>query len=133
MATSSSTPRSSRYGTKPDPGYRRLALAPGLIAALALLIGATLFNGTVIENGPFVVVRYIVSIFALIVAVFAFQAKQWWWLPVFAAIAVAWNPVWIIAIPEPWWPGAQYIAAIVFLVAGWLIKVPIPEDQRRAR
>jgi hypothetical protein len=128
MATSSSTTRSARYGSKPDPGTRRLALAPGLIAALSLLIGAT-----VIADGPFIVVRYIVSIFALIVAVFAFQAKQWWWLPVFAAIAVAWNPVWIIPIPEPWWPGAQYVAAIVFLVAGWLIKVPIPEDQRRPR
>lgn len=127
MATSSSTPR-SRYGTKPDPGYRRLALAPGLIAALALLIGAT-----VIADDPFTVFRYIVSIFALIVAVFAFQSKQWWWLPIFAAIAVAWNPVWVIPIPEPWWPGAQYIAAIVFLVAGWLIKVPIPEEQRRPR
>ena len=62
MASSSST-RQTRYGTKPDPGYRRLALAPGLIAAIALLIGAT-----VIADGPFVVVRYIVSIFALIVA-----------------------------------------------------------------
>jgi hypothetical protein len=128
MATSSSTSRSSRYGTKPDPGYRRLALAPGIIAALALLIGAT-----AIADGPFVVVRFIATIFALIVAVFAFQAKQWWWLPVFAAIAIAWNPVWVIPIPEPWWPGAQYVAAIVFLVAGWLIKVPIPEEQRRPR
>jgi hypothetical protein len=76
-------------------------------------------------------VRYIVSIFALIVVVFAFQAKQWWWLPVFGAIAVAWNPVWIIPIAEPWWLGAHYAAVIVFLVAGWLIKVPIPEEQRR--
>ena len=126
MATSSST--RSRYGTKPDPGYRRLALAPGLIAALALLIGTA-----AIDDGPFIVVRYIVSIFALIVAVFAFQAKQWWWLPVFAAIAVAWNPVWVIPIGAPWWPGAQYVAAIVFLLAGWFIKVPIPEEQRRPR
>ena len=126
MATSSST--RSRYGTKPDPGYRRLALAPGLIAALALLIGTA-----AIDDGPFIVVRYIVSIFALIVAVFAFQAKQWGWLPVLAAIAVAWNPVWIIPIAPPWWPGAQYVAAIAFLLAGWFIKVPIPEDQRRPR
>jgi hypothetical protein len=138
MATSSSTTRSSRYGTTPDPGTRRLALAPGLIAALALLIGAALLNDTLLNNGvaddgPFVVVRYIAAIFALIVAVFAFQAKQWWWLPVFAAIAVAWNPAWVIPIPERWWAGAQYVAAIAFLVAGWLIKVPIPEDQRRPR
>jgi len=118
----------SRYGTKPDPGWRRLALAPGLIAALALLIGVT-----IIADGPFTVIRYIVSIFALIVAVFAFQAKHWWWLPVFAAIAVAWNPIWPIPLDGAGWTGAQYVAAILFLVAGWLIKVPIPEDQRRAR
>lgn len=118
----------SRYGTKPDPGWRRLALAPGLIAALALLIGVT-----IITDGPFTVIRYIVSIFALIVAVFAFQAKHWWWLPVFAAIAVAWNPIWPIPLDGAGWTGAQYVAAILFLVAGWLIKVPIPEDQRRAR
>ena len=125
MAASTSRP-AARYGEKRDPGFRRLALAPGLIAALALLIG-----GTVIDDDPFTVVRYIAAIFAAIVAVFAFQARQWWWLPVFAAIAIAWNPVWVIPIPAPWWPAAQYVAAIVFLVAGWLIRVPIPEEQRR--
>jgi len=125
MASSTSRP-ANRYGSKPDPGYRRLALAPGLIAALALLIGAIQPDA-----GWFTVIRYVVAIFAAIVAVFAFQARQWWWLPVFAVIAVAWNPVWVIGIPNPWWQGAQYVAAIVFLVAGWLIRVPIPEDQRR--
>jgi hypothetical protein len=29
------------------------------------------------------------------------------------------------------WQGAQYVAAVVFLLAGWFIKVPIPEEQRR--
>lgn len=122
MATSTSRPK-GRYA---DPGYRRLALAPGLIAALALLIGAVAF-----EAEGFTVIRYVVAIFAAIVAVFAFQAKQWWWLPVFAVIAVAWNPVFIVDIPNPWWQAAHYVAAIVFLVAGWLIRVEIPEDQRR--
>lgn len=118
----------SRYGTKPDPGWRRLALIPGVLAAIALLIGAV-----VLDQGTFVVFRYLVAIFALIVAVFAYQAKHWWWLPVFAAIAVLWNPVWPIPLDGPWWAGAQYVAAILFLVAGWLIRVPIPEEQRRAR
>lgn len=125
MASSTSRP-ASRYGERPDPGLRRLALIPGLIAALALLIGIT-----AIADGPFVVVRYIATIFAAIVAVFAFQARQFAWLPVFAVIAVLWNPVWPIAVPDPWWTAAQYVAAIVFLVAGWIIRVPISEDQRR--
>jgi hypothetical protein len=125
MAASTSRP-ASRYGTPPDPGTRRLALIPGLIAAIALLIGAI-----DVTAGWFEVIRYIAAIFAAIVAVFAFQAKQWWWLPLLAAIAVAWNPVWVIDIPSPWWQGAQYVAALVFLLAGWFVKVPIPEDQRR--
>lgn len=123
----SSSPRpAGRYGSKPDPGSRRLALAPGLIAALALLIGVTVLN-----DGPFTVVQYVVAIFALIVAVFAYQAKQWWWLPLFAAIAVVWNPIWPLPLDGPLWQGAQYVAAVVFLLAGWIIKVAIPEDQRR--
>lgn len=125
MSSSSSRP-SGRYGSKPDPGTRRLALAPGLIAALALLIGAMVLN-----DDPFTVVRFIVAIFAAIVAVFAFQAKQWWWLPLLAVIAVAWNPIWPLPFEGPLWQGAQYLAAVVFLLAGWFIKVPIPEEQRR--
>jgi hypothetical protein len=115
-----------RYGAKPDPGYRRLALAPGLIAALALVIGSA-----ILEEGPFEVVRYVVAIFAAIVAVFAVQAKQWWWLPFFAAIVVLWQPVFVVPLEGDGWRALQFVAAIVFLLAGWLIKVPIPEDQRR--
>lgn len=124
MASTTSRP-ASRYGDK-NPGLRRLALIPGIIAALALLIGVT-----TLDEGPFVVVRYIAAIFAAIVAVFAYQAKQWWWLPFFAAIAVLWQPVWVIPIEGTVWQALQYVAAIVFLVAGWLIRVPIPEEQRR--
>ena len=125
MASSTSRPP-SRYGERRDPGFRRLALAPGLIAALALLIGVT-----TLDEGPFIVVRYIAAIFAAIVAVFAFQAKHWWWLPVFAAVAVLWQPVYVIPIEGVVWQVLQYVAALAFLVAGWLIRVPVPAEQRR--
>jgi hypothetical protein len=106
---------SERY---PDR-YRRTALVPAVIAVLALLIGVALVDG-----GGFTVIRYIVSIFALIVVVFAWQAKQWWWLIGLLPIAVLWNPVLPIEVGSAdLWLGLQYAAALVFLAAGILIRV----------
>jgi hypothetical protein len=117
-----SSPR-DRYGR---PAFRRTALAPGLLAGIALLVGTAL-----IESDAFIIFRYIAAIFALIVAVFAFQARHWWWIPFLAAIAVIWNPVWPLDVSGPLWVGAQYVAIIVFVVAGVLIKVRVkPEDSR---
>jgi len=71
-------------------------------------------------------ILYIVAILAAIVAWFAVQAKQWVWVGVFALIVVLWNPIY----PWPWeggiriaWIAAQPVTAIVFLVAGAVIKV----------
>ncbi len=117
----------SRYGDKNDPGVRRLALIPGVLAAIALLVGAT-----TLDEGPFEVIRYVAAIFAAIVIVFAVQAKHWWWLPFLAAIVVLWQPVVVVPVAPPeLWRALQYVAALVFLLAGWFIKVPIPEEQRR--
>ena len=63
-------------------------------------------------------------ILAVIVLWFAVQARQWWWVPVFAAIAVIWNPVFPFPFSGPVWIAAQPAAAIVFLVAGATIKTP---------
>ena len=105
---------SASYPTK----TRRTALVPSLLAVVALLIGVAL-----IEGDGFVVIQYIVSIFALIVAVFAWQARQWWWLIGLVPIAVLWNPVVPIDLGIPdLWLGLQYLAAIVFIAAGILIK-----------
>lgn len=113
-----------RYGR---PAFRRMALAPGLLAGVALFAGTAL-----IDSSAFLVFRYIVAIFALIILVFAYQAKHWWWLPVMLAIAVIWNPVFPFGFEGPFWVGAQYVAVIVFVLAGILIKVPYtPEDSRR--
>ena len=106
---------SATYPTR----YRRTALIPALLAVVALLVGVAL-----IETDTFTVIRYIVSIFALIVAVFAWQARQWWWLIGLVPIALLWNPVFPIELGMPdLWLGLQYAAAIVFLAAGILIRV----------
>ena len=120
------TPERSRdrYGR---PAFRRTALAPALLASIGLLVGVVL-----IESGGFIVIRFVVSIMALIVMVFAFQARHWWWIPVMLAIAVVWNPVYPLPLEGPWWVGAQYVAILVFVLAGVLIKVPFtPADAKR--
>jgi hypothetical protein len=101
----------------PTPQFRRTALAPGILAAIAVLAGIAL-----LESDAFLIIRFVVSIFALIIAVLAWQAKQWWWLLVLVPIAVVWNPVVPIDIGGDLWLGLQYVAAIVFLAAGILIK-----------
>lgn len=98
---------------------RRTALIPALIAVIALLVGLAL-----IGSDGYTVIRYIVSIFALIVAVFAWQARQWWWLAGLVPIAVLWNPVLPIELGQTEvWFGLQYVAAIVFAAAGAFIRV----------
>ncbi|MCU1534862.1 MAG: hypothetical protein JWR53_1343 [Glaciihabitans sp.] len=116
---------SNRY---PTPAFRRTALAPGILAAIVLLAGLALLH-----SSAFIWIRYGVSILALIVVVFAWQSRQWWWLILLVPIAIVWNPVWpITPAPDQLWLGLQYIATIVFVTCGILIKVP-NKDDRNAR
>ena len=110
----------------PTPQFRRTALAPGIIGALVLLAGIAL-----IGTGGYTVVLFVVCILALIMCVFAWQAKQWWWLIGFAPIAVLWNPVFPLALDPDVLLGAEYVAALVFMAAGILIKIRNPEDRNR--
>lgn len=104
---------------------RRTALAPAILAAIALLIGVAL-----ISTDTFTVIRYVVSILALIVGVFAWQARQWWWIIGLAPIAVLWNPVLPIDLGQPeLWLGLQYLAILVFIPAGILIRVVDASDR----
>ena len=97
---------------------------PAVIAVMALLIGVAL-----IDSDGFTVIRYIVSIFALIVAVFAWQARQWWWIIGLAPIAVLWNPVVPIQIASPdLWLGLQYGAALIFIAAG--VRIRVQDDDK---
>lgn len=112
---------SASYPTR----LRRTALIPALIATVALLAGVVL-----IEGDGFTIIRYVVSIFALIVGVFAWQAKQWWWLIGLVPIAVLWNPVIPIELGlADLWLGLQYVAAAVFIAAGILIRVQDTENR----
>lgn len=101
--------------------YQRNALAPGILAAAALFVAPALLEGE-----GFLIIRFIVAILAIVVAWFAVQARHWWWVPVFAAIAVVWNPVFPFAFSGPLWFAAQLVAAVVFLVAGALIRFARP-------
>jgi hypothetical protein len=117
--------QADRYGA---PTVRRTALAPGLLAAIVLIAGFAL-----IEGSGFIIIQYLVSILALIIAWFALQAKQWWWIPLLLAIAVIWNPVFPFHFGGAYWFGAQYAAILVFVVVAIFVKVPITEAQKPGR
>ena len=86
---------------------------------MALLIG-----GALVTSDSFIVIRFVVSIFALIVSVFAWQASQWWWIIGLAPIVTLWNPVFPIELGMPeLWLALQFLAAGVFIAAGVSIKV----------
>jgi uncharacterized membrane protein len=105
--------------TPPTSDFQRNALAPGLLAAVALLVGIPLLEGDFS-----LVIRFIVAILALIVGWFALQAGQWWWAPVMAVIAIAWNPIYPLAFDGIWWVVAHVVAAALFIAAGATIKSP---------
>lgn len=116
-----------RPTTRPGDRYgrtdtARTAFVPAVLAAIALLIGTAL-----IGTGGFTVIEYVVAIFALIVLVFAAQARAWWAVPLLAAAAVLWNPVVPFGFDGPWWFTAQVVAAVVFVVIGVQVKVPTGE------
>lgn len=114
---------STRY---PTPEFRRTALAPAVLAAIVLLAGVALVGAD-----GYLVIRFAVSILALIIAVFAWQARQWWWLPLLAAIAVLFNPVVVVPIEGDALLIAHYVSIIVLLVIGIFVKVRNPEDRNQ--
>jgi hypothetical protein len=109
----------------PTPQFRRTALAPGILGAIVLLAGLAL-----IGTDAFLIIRFVVSILALIICVFAWQARQWWWFALLLPIAVVWNPVIpLTAIGGDLWLALQYLAAISFLLIAILVKVPNADDK----
>ncbi len=107
-------------GTPAEPAFTRSALAPGLLGAIALLVGLALLD---VET--FIIIRFAVSILALIMCVFVIQAKAWWWLIPLVPIAVLWNPIVVIPLSGQGWVSAQFIAALLFILVGVKTKVPV--------
>ena len=91
----------------PTPEFTRPALAPGLLGAIALVVGILL-----IGSDGFLFILFAVSILACIIAVFAWQARSWWWLLGLLPIVVLWNPVWPLPLTGQGWLAAQFIAAV---------------------
>lgn len=112
----------------PTPEFRRTALVPGILAAIVLIAGAVL-----VGTDGFTWIRFAVSILALIVAVFAWQARHWWWLIGLVPIAIVWNPVWPFEFDGPIWQGAQFAAALIFILAAILVKIVNVDDRNAAR
>jgi len=114
----------------PTPAFRRTALAPAILGAIAALAGVALVDGD-----GFTIIRFVVCILALIVGWFAIQARQWWWLVLLAPIVVAWNPVLPIELAHDTWLLLHYLAAAAFIATGVFVKVRNPDDrnQRPAR
>jgi hypothetical protein len=126
MSTPRTGKQTSRYN---EPTFRRTALAPGILGAIILLAGFALLD----SGDAFLWILFPVSILALIVAWFAFQARAWWWIPPLVAIAIVWNPIWPLGLSGPLWVAAQYVAVLVFVLAGYFIKVPIKAEDSQAR
>lgn len=99
--------------------FQRNALAPSIFAAVFLFLAPLMLDG---DFG--FLVLYVVAIMALIIAWFAIQARQWWWAPIFIAVAVLWNPVYPMPFSGVIWTIAQPVTALVFLIAGAVIKTP---------
>lgn len=103
-----------------------MGLVPGVLAAIVLVAGSVL-----VESDGFIWILFPVSILALIMCVFAWQANAWWWLIAFVPLAIAWNPVLPFGFGGAVWLAMQFVAALVFVAAGVLIKVRNPDDRNR--
>jgi len=103
-----------------EPTRARLAFLPGLLGAIVLMAALALIGGS-----WYVWVLFAVAILALIMCVFAVQAKTYWWLAGLIPIAIVFNPVWPLPIGDLWLRLLHLAGAVVFIAAGVSIKVPV--------
>ena len=92
-----------------------------MLAAVVLMVGVFL-----IDSGAYTVVRFVVSILALIVAVYAVQGRRWAPLLPLVAVAVLWNPVFPFTFAGTWWSAAHVLAAAALVAVGLFLRIPNP-------
>jgi hypothetical protein len=114
--------------TPTAPAFLRPALAPGILGAIVLTVGAFL-----LDSPTFTIVRFVVAILALVMLVFAWRGRTWWALPVLAAVAVVWNPVVVVPLSGQPWAALQFAGAVLFVVAGVLVRVPTEQASADVR
>ena len=90
---------------------------PGVLCALVIFGGLAL-----LDSDAYLYIRFGVSILTAIIAVFAVQAGHWWWLLGLLPIIVIWNPAWVIEWHGQSWVAAQFVAALVLIASGVLIR-----------
>lgn len=110
------------------PAFTRPALAPAILAAIALMAGVAF-----LDSSWFIVVHFVVTILTAVIAWFAIQARKWWWLLALVPIIVLWNPVLPLGLTGPGWFSAQLIAPIFLVAAGVMITVPVTEAEQARR
>lgn len=117
--------RTPKKPTKPE--FSRAALVPGLVGAIALLFGLVW-----LESWWFIVILFVTAIMALILCVYAIQAKAYWWLLGLVPIAIIWNPILPLGLSGQGWQFLQLAGALVFVFSALLIKVPNDPDPVRS-
>lgn len=95
---------------------------------MAMLIGMVLYQET-----WYIVVLFVICIFASIMAVFSWQSEQrskYPFLALFVMIAVFWNPIFRLNEgfdpAAQWWLLIQTAASAIFFLGAFMVKTPSP-------
>lgn len=115
-----------------EPQFGRPALVPGILAGTIAIagVGAT--------DMWLTIVRFLVTILAVILCVYAVQAGRAWAIALLAVPIIWFNPVfprdqWPLEIPDIVSLIALYVMPVILAGIGIWLRVPTPEDPDTAR